>query len=254
MARQTRTYLVFGAFMFVLLEVMLTLAIIWWPAFEENMAALKKLASPLPMLADQIDLIAMMRVPGYVVGQHFFKGCNVLGAAAAVLFGMGAIAGEAQRGTLEIWLARPVSRLRLYTERWLGGQAAIWLAILLSSLTIPALLSTIDESMRYDHLVLCSIHESLFIGALYSTVFMLSAYSSQPLKIAFVMLFLSIFQFAIYMVETVTQYSAFRLVDIEAFAWILKHTSLNWRICGPLLLVNLVTYAIGLRAFQRRTP
>lgn len=254
MARQTRLFLVFGTLLFIVLEVMLALAILWWPAFEENIGALKKLASPLPMLGQQIDIIGMMKVPGYVVGQHYFKGCNVMGAAAAVLFAMGAIAGEAQRGTMEIWLARPVSRLRLYAERWIGGQAAIFLSVLLSSLTVPLLLKYVDESMRYDHLVLCSIHQSLFLGALFSTSFMLSAFSSQPLKIAFVMLFLSIFQFAIYMVKTITHYSAFRLSDIEAYAWILKHDTLDWRVCVPLVAVNVVTFVVGYRKFRTRTP
>ena len=201
MARQTRLFLVFGTLLFVILEVLLALAIHWWPAFADHTGAIKSLSAPIPMLAKQIDLIEMLQVPGYVVGQHYFKGCNVMGAAAAVLFAMGAIAGEAHRGTMEIWLARPVSRLRLYSERWLAGQTAIFLPVLLTSLTVPALLSTIDETMRYDHLVLCSIHQSLFLGALFSTSYMLSAFSSQPLKIAFVMLFLSIFQFSIYMVK-----------------------------------------------------
>jgi ABC-type transport system involved in multi-copper enzyme maturation permease subunit len=57
----------------------------------------------------------------YVTGQHFFKGCNTLGTAAAVLLAVGAVAGEAHRGTLEIWLARPLSRRRILSERWVQG-------------------------------------------------------------------------------------------------------------------------------------
>ena len=112
MSREVKGYLLFSALYAVILEVLLVLAIIWWPSFEGNTAALKRLAAPLPMLAQQLDLIDLIGVPAYVVAQQYFKACNTLGATAAVLFAMGAIAGEAQRGTLEIWISRPVSRLR----------------------------------------------------------------------------------------------------------------------------------------------
>ena len=254
MSREARGYALFGALLFVVLEVLLTLAVVWWPSFEENIGALKKLAAPLPILGDQLNLIEMLQVPGYVVGQHYFKACNTLGAAAAVLFAMGAIAGEAHRGTLEIWLARPVTRTRLYSERYLAGLAAIWIPVFLSSLSVPALLTMVDEQMGYGHLLLCSVHQSLFLGTIYSFTFLLSALSSQPLKIAFVMLFLSIFQFAIYMVKTITDYSLFRLADIETYAWILKRSSLDWPVVACLAAVNAVCFAGGLAAFRRRVP
>jgi ABC-type transport system involved in multi-copper enzyme maturation permease subunit len=70
--------------------------------------------------------------------QHFFKGCNALGGMVAVIFAMNAVAAEAQRGTLEIWLARPLSRRRLLLERWAAG--AIWLSLpVFRPLTIPFL-------------------------------------------------------------------------------------------------------------------
>ena len=100
LSRDARNYLLFGTMLFVVLEALLAVAIIWWPSFSENTGALKRLAAPLPMLADQLNLIDMIGVPAYVVAQHFFKGCNTLGAAAAVLLAMNAVAGEAQRGIL----------------------------------------------------------------------------------------------------------------------------------------------------------
>ena len=252
--REARGYVLFGTLLFVVLEVLLAVAIIWWPNFAENMGSVKKLSAPLPMLQDMVGLIEMIGVPAYVVGQHFFKGCNTLGSAAAVLFGILIVAGEAHRGTLEIWLARPVTRLRLWTERWVGGWLAINLPVLLTTLTVPPLLARIDETMRVDHLLLCALHQGLFLGAIYGLTTVFSAVASNPIKIAFVMLFASIFEFAIYLVKEITHFSAFRLVDIETFAAILDSSRLDLKIVLPLALVNVASYGVGYALFRRRTP
>ena len=108
--------------------------------------------------------------------------------------------------------------------------------------------------MNYSPLVWCSIHQSLFLGGIYSLTFMLSAYSSQPLGTAAVMLFAAIFEFAIYMVKTITHYSIFRLVDIEAYVRILNRSNLDPLVTVCLIAANVVPFAIGLRQFMRRVP
>lgn len=253
MRRELRSFAWLGLSLFVVLELLLVVAIVWWPNFEESLPGIKKLAK-IPMLLQQLDLIEMYGVGAYVVGQHYFKACNTLGAAAAVLFAMNAVAGEAQRGTLEIWMARPVTRTRLYTERYLLGQLAIWIPVLLTSLTVPPLLRLVDANMAYGPLVVCSIHQSLFLGTLFSVTFLLSAVSSQPLRIALGMLFAAIFQFAIYMVKTLTDWSLFRLVDIEAYVNILDSGRLSFGVTAALVAANLVAYGVGLAFFRRRLP
>ena len=89
----------------VLLEIILIPAIMYWPIFEENVAIAKKLV-PFLKGKDVMGLMEVTGVTGYVIGQQFFKGCIFGGLLAAVLFSMNAVAGEARRGTLEIWLAR----------------------------------------------------------------------------------------------------------------------------------------------------
>ena len=95
-----------------------------------------------------VGLLEVTGVEGYVIAQHFFKGCMVLGIPAAVLFSMGAVAGEVHRGSLEIWLARPLSRNRILVERWVQGALAVVIPVFATSLTIPWLLSFVDEMVR----------------------------------------------------------------------------------------------------------
>lgn len=66
----------------------------------------------------------------------------------AVGFASGAVAGERQRGTLEVLLSRPLSRRRLYATLLfsaLGFVALILTALLLGALVSAALLGVIDE-------------------------------------------------------------------------------------------------------------
>lgn len=254
MGREIRSYLLRSAGFFVVLEVMLAAAIVWWPSFAENIGSIKNLASPLPMLRDMVDSLEQGGINAYVIGQHYFKGCNTLGATSAVLFAMGAVAGEAHRGTLELWIARPVSRARLLTERFVLGWLATALPVFASSATVPWLLQRVDETMAWNDLLLCSLHQSLFLGCIYTVTFVLSCASSQPIRIAFVMLFLSIFQFAIYMVKTITDWSLFRLVDIEVFTRITLRDGLLTGPTAAFVAVHVLGYLLALRLFARRVP
>ena len=254
MKRESWTYFLRSFGFFFVLEVMLAAAILWWPSFAKNVGAILDLAKPLPALRQLTDTVSQEGVLGYVVGQHFFKGCNTLGATAAVLFSMGAVAGEAHRGTLEIWLARPVSRFRLLTERYVLGWLATVVPVFATTATVPWLLGYVDETLPWNDLLLCSLHQSLFLGTLYTVTFLLSALSSQPIRLAFLMLFLSILQFALYMVEEITHYSLFQLVDVRAFVDIAKADALPLVPTAAFLVLHVLGFFFSLRAFARRVP
>jgi ABC-type transport system involved in multi-copper enzyme maturation permease subunit len=239
---------------FVLLEAMLVAAILYWPNFEENVGALRAMAAPIPALVDLVSQIEETGVLGYVTGQHFFKGCNTLGGAAAVLFAAGAVAGEVHRGTLEIWLARPFTRTRLLTERWIAGALALAIPVFASAATIPLLVRQVDEYVELWPMMLCSIHEVVFLLGLYSLTFLLSTIGSRPTRITLVVLFLSTFEFAIYMVKQVTHTSLFRLADIEVFVRITDERAFDWGILGGLLGFVVACYVASVVLFQRRVP
>ena len=237
-----------------MLQLMLVAAILYWPDFFQNIGSLRALAKPIPMLDDMLTTMEETGVFGYVAGQHFFKGCNTLGAAAATLFAVGAVAGEAHRGTLEILLARPQSRLRILSERYFFGLAAVSVPVMLTSLTAPYLATLVDETLSYRSMTLGAVHEILFLAPIYSTAFFLSTISNQPIKIAIVVLFGTTFSFAIYMIKVVTHYSPFRLADITDYTRIDQERALDWSVCLPLLAVSVVLYGASSWCFRRRVP
>jgi len=253
MARALQSAFWRGVGFFIVLELMLAPAILYWPDFEKHIGKFKAMA-PLPVMRNIIDTLETGGVFAYVTGQHFFKGCNTLGVAAAVLLSVGAVAGEAHRGTLEIWLARPVSRVRLLTERYVQGALAVFLPVFASTATIPALVEHVRSHLNYGPLMWSALHTNLLLLAIYSLGFFLSTLSRSPLNIAFALLFFTILQFAVYLVEGVTYWSLFRLTDVERFLEIQARGGLDPRIALPMLLFSAVFYVGSIVAFSRRTP
>jgi ABC-type transport system involved in multi-copper enzyme maturation permease subunit len=237
----------------LVLEAMLVAAILYWPKFKPVMGLLKAMV-PSWMIRGLFDAEDAAGIAAYVNLQHFFKGCNTLGVAVSILFAMGAVAGEAQRGTLEIWLARPLSRRRILSERYLLGALSVMLPVFLTSATIPWLLTRVDESMLQWPLFLSSAHQAIFLLTIYSATFLYSCFGHKPMQIAFVMLGITSFQLAIYLVQEVTHWSLFRLVDVRVFGGIQSRGSLDATIALSLLAFCAVCFVASQWVFARRTP
>ncbi len=237
----------------VLLEIILIPAIMYWPIFEENVAIAKKLV-PFLKGKDVMGLMEVTGVTGYVIGQQFFKGCIFGGLLAAVLFSMNAVAGEARRGTLEIWLARPLSRRRLLLERWFQGAVALVAPVFLTSLSIPYLLTYVDETMAYLPLVLSCVHVCGLLLATYALTFLLSCVGRNPTWIASGVLSFFMIQAAAYIIEVTTDWSIFRTVDIPRYLAIYETGQLDWSVLGPMYGLTLGLLVASVVAFERRVP
>ena len=154
MERTLRSYLAPAFFYALLLEVMIAAAILYWPDFEENIDTYGDIL-PFESVRKMVEAISDTGVAAYVNLQHFYKACNVLGTAAAVFFAVGAVAGEANRGALELWLSRPVSRTRMLLERYVTGALAMTLPIFLTTATIPWLLEQVGEAAGVEVAASC---------------------------------------------------------------------------------------------------
>jgi ABC-type transport system involved in multi-copper enzyme maturation permease subunit len=239
---------------FVVLELLLAAAILFWPSFEENLGPLRAFAGPFEVGREIFDRLEQGGVVAYVNGQHFFKGCNAVGSLTAVVFAMGAIAGEAQRGTLEIMLARPLTRRRILFERWIAGALAVSLPVFATSATVPWLLGFVDEEMSLGPLMLASAQQSALLLSVYSVTFLFSCIGSRPIVLGFSMMLFVLFEFGIYIIKYVTHGSIFRLTDIGVFQRIVNTQALDWRLFGPLVAVVALALLASHLVFARRVP
>lgn len=252
MAREHRFHLWGALALFAVLEALLVVAVVYWPDFEDSVDVIRNFMPG--EIRGVVEKMAAGGVAAYVNGQHFFKGCNAVGTLAAVLFAMNAVAGEAHRGTLEMLLARPVSRRRILTERWVSGALAIVVPVVASTLTVPLVLRHVDETMEFDVLLLCAAHQCAFLLALYSATFLASCAVSRPVPLALAAYLLALFQFAIYVVPGITHASLFRLADLDVFARIgAAHALDPWRF-GALVAFVLATFVAAQAVYARRTP
>jgi len=238
----------------ILLEAMLAAAILFWPEFAANLTAFRSMTSAIPIAGDMLSQIEGQGLPAYILGQHFFKGCNALGTAAAVLFAAPAVAGEAHRGTLEMWLARPFSRRRLLLERYAAGALALVVPVFLTTLTIPALCARVDEIEPYSPYLACAAQQSLFLLGIYGVTFLCSCAGSNPNKIALTLLFVTVFEFALYMIKTATHWSLYRLCDMDVLLDLYGDGRWNAPIVASLATTVVVTLVAALFVFERRTP
>ncbi len=254
MERTWRAYVLPSLGFLVLLVLHAAAVVYWWPDFEENIESVQAMV-PIAKLQNVIAQIGEAGVTSYVHFQHFVKFSNILGTVAAVLFSCGAVAGEAHRGTLEIWLARPFSRHRILMERWFAGALALSLPILISTATIPTLLERlVGEEMELGPLMLGAVHQTLFLLVIYSLSFLLSTVSRRPLEIAVTLLFLGLFEGVIYLVQEITHTSIYRLADLDDYALILHRGSLDLPLVGGFVLTTAALVGLSLFAFSRRVP
>jgi ABC-type transport system involved in multi-copper enzyme maturation permease subunit len=242
-----------GLAYFVTLEVLLIGALAYWPQFSENLDKLRSLV-PLPVLQEMADEIEASGFPAYLAAQHFFKGAHSIGGLAAVLFAMFAVALEVQRGTLEIWLARPLSRRRLFWERWVAGAFWLTVPVIASTLTVPLIGSFIEERVALWPLVLCAGYQSLFLLSIYAPTFLLSCWWANPLGIGFTMLLVALFQMSLYLIERVTHYSYFRLADVRVMVEIYDTETLPAGFVAVLLALVALTTGLAWARFRRMSP
>lgn len=253
MRTELKSRLWLGIAYFVALEVLLIGALAYWPQFAENLDKLRSLI-PLPVLQEMADQIEASGFPAYLAAQHFFKGANSIGGLAAVLFAMFAVALEVQRGTLEIWLARPLSRRRLFLERWFAGAFWLTIPIFASTLTVPLIAGYIDESVSLMPLVLSAAYQSLFLLSIYATTFLLSCWWSNPLGIGFAMLLIALFQMSLYLIEKLTHWSYFRLADVPTFVEIYDSEQLPPGFVAVLLALVMLTTGLAWARFRNMSP
>ena len=98
-----------------------------------------------------------------------------------------AFASEIERGTAEILLSRPISRIKLFFNRYLVGIAGLVIFIVASTLMIIPLASLHDVDYSLTNFISISILCLLFGWAVYSVAILFSAMFSEKGKVYMVM-------------------------------------------------------------------
>ncbi|MHC4261453.1 MAG: ABC transporter permease subunit [Planctomycetota bacterium] len=243
--------LVFALFLLVHLAVIIG----FYPKFVEQQGALLAIAKGLGKVFSQTAEISTKSEWGYMVSQQFFKFSDTVGTFVAVLFAASAIASDASRRTLEIWLSQPIPRWRQVLERYVTGALSIVLPVVLTSMTAPAIgpMVGVEVSSTVSLWFQAGLHASAFLLVGYSLTFLISTRAEQVVRPVLGVALGGAAAYAMYFVPVLTDYSPFRFADAETFLAI-ESAGLDLKLFGGLVAINFALLAASIVSFQRRLP
>jgi ABC-2 type transport system permease protein len=113
---------------------------LYWPSIRDQGEDLQRIIDSMPaaMKAFSGDISALTSAPGYLQGELFSLALPILLAVYAIGRGSDAIAGEEERGHLEMVLAEPISRVRVTLEKAAALALGVVVLGLVAFLTIAA--------------------------------------------------------------------------------------------------------------------
>jgi ABC-type transport system involved in multi-copper enzyme maturation permease subunit len=193
----------------------------------------------------------------------FFRGANLVGTAAAVLFGTGLFARERENQTFEFLLARPVSRTRLLWQKY--WPAAVCVVTPLFVVNASAILwsRVIDLDLPKWELFLASVHAAVFALCFLTATTWVSILLRVQAHTAAVVGAFAVVQIGVYLTQRIRQYSLFHLADFEWYGPILAGNTPAWQMFDPirshgyttwLSLAALGFYGLAWRALRRAEP
>ena len=163
--------------------------IIFFPAIKEQSANMEQLLKSYPesfLKAFNFDIRSLNTVEGFLSTEQFSFVWPLMVIFMMIGFGGGAFAGEIEKGTIEILLAQPVSRLKIFFGRYLAG---LFVLIIFTTLSVYAAIPfckiyNIDiNTAAFNKMALLSF---LFAWAIYGLAIMLSAMFSDKGKVFFI--------------------------------------------------------------------
>lgn len=226
-----------------------------WPSFQDQQEDLQAFLDAYPPAFKAAFDIGEFDATGFLKGELFSFMLPILLLVFAIGRGADTIAGEEERGTMEVLLTHPVPRRRILLEK--AAAIGIGLAILCAVILVALLLGTFAIGMdvapgRIAGMVLMLFLVALFFGALALALGALRPRRGVALGIA------AAVGVAGFLVQTIS-----RIVErVEAIRWISPFHYYNganplvegvdWVHALVLLVATLALVALAAWGFERR--
>ncbi len=216
----------------LILEAMIFGAILWWGDLRDVLAEISKLGflgvlgKLIPFDFLKKPFLALVdperRYTSYIALQHFFKGINIMGIAAALLLGTFVIAKERENGTLELLLSLPISRTRILLEKTLVIAAGLVAGVFISSVSMIPMSTVAGEQLPFLPVILCSVHASIIVLFFFSLTILASTFFKTQASVAFAVGIIIAIEFAQYFIQVARNWSFFKLSDFDVYYPILS--------------------------------
>ena len=128
----------------------------------------------------------MSKFENYISGEEFSLIWPLLLLIMSISFAGNAIAGEIERGTIEILLSQPVSRTKLYLAKYFSGILFIVSFIVLTISLLILIASIFGISVKIANFLSLSLIAFFFALAMYSVAMFLTSIFSDRGKVYFI--------------------------------------------------------------------
>jgi len=193
----------------------------------------------------------------------FFRSANLVGTAAAVLFGTGLFARERENQTFEFLLSRPVGRGAILWQKFWPAAICVIAPLWLVNASAVFWTRCIGLDLPVQELGLATMHASAFALCFLAATTWLSVRMRVQAHVAAAVGAFAVVQIGLYLTQRVRPYSVFRLVDFEWYSPLLQGNLRAWQMFDPwqgpghttwLLLGAIVFYGLAWRALRAAEP
>lgn len=230
-----------------------------WPSLKSNLSTLNQLWQSYPETLRKAFGGADMQFAtfdGFVSVEYFSQMWPIIMTAFSVSIASGAIAGEIEKGTMELLLAQPVSRRGVLVTRHFFFE--LGLVFLIAASVLPFMLGAplVGGDLIYEGIAAMSLPAFMFFTALGSMTFMFSAIFSSRGRAIFVSLGIIIFCYALDILAKIND-TISNVHFLSFFYYWNPYRYLHgpdwaWRDILVLAAISLVTTAAAVIWFERR--
>ena len=241
------------------------IAFVWmyiaiFPSFSKEGQSLQQAFEAIPegllkAFAIEIDTF-VGSIEGFMAGEYFSILWPIILIILIISYASGAIAGEIDKGTIELLLSQPISRLKIFLAKYLSGLTIITTFIILTNFSVVPFAFLHNVDYRIQNYLTMSIIGFLFAFAIFGICIMISSISSsrgRPAAITggmlIIMYGLNLFSAFQESLDSLKYASFFHYFDFNSAV---VHNQIDILNASVFLVVGVVTTVVGAVIFIKR--
>ena len=193
---------------------------------------------------------------GFMAGEYFSLMWPLILIILIITFASAAIAGEIDKGTIELLLSQPISRLKIFFAKYTAGLTVIVIFILITTFSVVPFSLLHNVEIKIQNFLTISILGFLFAFAIFSICMMISSFSSsrgRPAAITggmlIIMYGLNLFSGFQESLDSLKYVSFFHYFD---FSSAIVHNQIDILNIAVFLVVGVTCTLIGAIIFNKR--
>jgi len=166
--------------------LLLWMFIALYPIVQEQATGLMELLEGMPegfLKAFGVDSESFTTIEGFLAAKQYSATWPLMVILLLVAIAGAVIAGEIEKGSIEITLSRPVSRINIYFGRYLVGLVSLFVFTIFSVFSIVPLAALYDIDIAFSNVLKLSVITFLFGWAILSLSMLLSSIFSEKNRV-----------------------------------------------------------------------